>query len=286
MRETTKACFNPALAFAALALCATFACNSNPTSPSADFAGPSSQGGASGATLNGTFQRSPSAFRASRTAGADDLTVVVYESRARRTEIASVDVVDDRFTLRGLPDSFLLAFMDGDTEVGNQYFEGIKVNQELDVLLSYDGTSVEVVEVKRTGIDHQPGDGIEIEGSAIRIDTDRTADWSGTLEVDKYLIGTRAAQTSIRKGNRSMTLDELNDGDQVHVRGVFEEVNGVLWVFAHEIKLQEEEDDTSSAKVTICHVPPGNPDNRKTKSVSADAVAAHLAHGDSLGPCP
>lgn len=56
-----------------------------------------------------------------------------------------------------------------------------------------------------------------------------------------------------------MTLDELNDGDQVHVRGVFEEVNGVMWVFAHEIKLQEQEDDTSGVKVTICHIPAGEP---------------------------
>lgn len=274
--------FNPVLAFAALALCATFACNSNPTSPSADFAGPSSQGGASGATLNGTFQGSRSAFRASRTDEADDLTVIVYDSRDRETEIARVDVVNHRFTLRGLPDSFLLVFMDEGRDVGDEYFEGIKVNQELDVLLSYDGTSVEVVEVKRTGIDHQPGDGIEIDGTVTEIGGP-TEEFSGTLRVDKYSIGIRTAQTSIRKGNRSIPFEELEVGDQVHVRGVFEDDP---WVFAHEIKLQEEEDDTSSAKVTICHIPPGNPDNRKTKSVSADAVAAHMAHGDTMGACP
>ena len=38
-------------------------------------------------------------------------------------------------------------------------------------------------------------------------------------------------------------------------------------------------------RVTICHVPPGNPNNRHTITVSASAVPAHLAHGDSLGPC-
>jgi hypothetical protein len=38
-------------------------------------------------------------------------------------------------------------------------------------------------------------------------------------------------------------------------------------------------------KVTICHVPPGNPDNQHTISVGASAVAAHLAHGDYLGEC-
>ncbi|MFY9824868.1 MAG: calcium-binding EGF-like domain-containing protein [Thermoanaerobaculia bacterium] len=39
------------------------------------------------------------------------------------------------------------------------------------------------------------------------------------------------------------------------------------------------------AKVTICHVPPGNPDNAHTISVSPNAVPAHLAHGDYLGEC-
>ena len=38
-------------------------------------------------------------------------------------------------------------------------------------------------------------------------------------------------------------------------------------------------------KVDICHVPPGNPGNAHTISVSQSAVAAHLAHGDSLGAC-
>jgi len=39
-------------------------------------------------------------------------------------------------------------------------------------------------------------------------------------------------------------------------------------------------------KVEICHVPPGNPGNAHTIRVSQSAVPAHLAHGDSLGPCP
>lgn len=38
-------------------------------------------------------------------------------------------------------------------------------------------------------------------------------------------------------------------------------------------------------KVLICHIPPGNPENRHTICVSINAVPAHLAHGDYLGPC-
>ena len=39
-------------------------------------------------------------------------------------------------------------------------------------------------------------------------------------------------------------------------------------------------------KVTICHIPPSKPSKAKTQCVSQNAVAAHLAHGDLLGPCP
>ena len=38
-------------------------------------------------------------------------------------------------------------------------------------------------------------------------------------------------------------------------------------------------------KVTICHIPLGNPDNPQTICVDADAVPAHLAHGDYEGEC-
>ena len=39
-------------------------------------------------------------------------------------------------------------------------------------------------------------------------------------------------------------------------------------------------------KVTICHFPPGNPDNAHTIVVGAPAVPAHLElHGDTLGEC-
>jgi hypothetical protein len=45
-------------------------------------------------------------------------------------------------------------------------------------------------------------------------------------------------------------------------------------------------DDQYEEKVFICHIPPGNPENAHTISVSVNAVPAHLAHGDSEGACP
>jgi len=40
------------------------------------------------------------------------------------------------------------------------------------------------------------------------------------------------------------------------------------------------------SQVTLCHKPPGNPQNAHTITVGQSAVQAHLNHGDSLGPCP
>jgi len=38
-------------------------------------------------------------------------------------------------------------------------------------------------------------------------------------------------------------------------------------------------------KVVVCHIPPGDPSNAHEICISANAVLAHLAHGDKLGPC-
>ncbi|MDH5367452.1 MAG: hypothetical protein OEW67_10725, partial [Cyclobacteriaceae bacterium] len=38
-------------------------------------------------------------------------------------------------------------------------------------------------------------------------------------------------------------------------------------------------------KITICHIPPGNPDNPQTIRISEKAWPAHEAHGDSRGEC-
>jgi hypothetical protein len=38
-------------------------------------------------------------------------------------------------------------------------------------------------------------------------------------------------------------------------------------------------------KITICHIPPGNPSNAHSITISINALPAHLAHGDSIGEC-
>jgi hypothetical protein len=43
--------------------------------------------------------------------------------------------------------------------------------------------------------------------------------------------------------------------------------------------------ELAQAKITICHLPPGNPANAQTITVGEPAVRAHLAHGDAIGAC-
>jgi hypothetical protein len=42
---------------------------------------------------------------------------------------------------------------------------------------------------------------------------------------------------------------------------------------------------SANQKAEICHVPPGNPANAHTITISENAVRAHLAHGDYRGAC-
>lgn len=47
------------------------------------------------------------------------------------------------------------------------------------------------------------------------------------------------------------------------------------------------ENDDAWGMTTICHIPPGNPENEHTIIVGAPAVTMHVGnHGDCLGPCP
>ena len=59
----------------------------------------------------------------------------------------------------------------------------------------------------------------------------------------------------------------------------------VLYQDQYQYQIQSST-ETQSGKVVICHAPPGNPKNRRTLEIGQSAVAAHLAHGDTLGPCP
>src|SRR3972149_10922513 len=228
------------LAFAAAA------CDFSPTSPFEGF------GGEQGATLNGQFRQPGGAARTQLGAGSpllastalsvtpqgEPVAVIVLDSNGN--EIARVNIVNGAFTLRGLPESFSLRFVDETgAQVGeDMLFEGVKPNQEIDIVVAMRNGSVVLLEERRTGIGHDGASGIEIEGTATNImfsDDPMT----GSLYVNGYHILTRAAETSIRQGDRSLTPGALTEGDRVHARGVFEGAG----VFAYAIKLQDEEED-------------------------------------------
>lgn len=48
----------------------------------------------------------------------------------------------------------------------------------------------------------------------------------------------------------------------------------------------ENDESKGRRKVTICHIPPGNPAGMRTIRISPAALKAHLSHGDFIGECP
>jgi len=44
-------------------------------------------------------------------------------------------------------------------------------------------------------------------------------------------------------------------------------------------------DNDDEKKVLVCHIPPSNPENAHTISISKNALQTHLDHGDVLGKC-
>jgi hypothetical protein len=291
--------------FVAVALSfAAASCDFSPTSPFSGFSGEE------GATLHGQFRPSDVAAIAQQTAGstyhaqtalttaseAEPVRVIVLASAGSESagsEIGSVDIVDGSFTLRGLPETFYLRFVDANGKrVGKDMrFEGVKPNQEIDIVVAVVDGKVVLLQEKRTGIDHEGARGIELEGTAQNIVIFSSDDpMTGSLNVTGYGydILTRAAETSIRKGNRSLTLEDLDEGDKVHVRGVFEGDD----VFAYEIKLQEEIEDEDATSPKACNVrDPEKPNHilvchgGRTLSIAPSAWADHHGHGDGCGPC-
>jgi LysM repeat protein len=89
-------------------------------------------------------------------------------------------------------------------------------------------------------------------------------------------------QTLVRTGDLVVTGD-LKDGSMVRYQFCVDE-QGQSKIGSVTVVYQMEE--LPQAKAVICHYPPGNPGNRHTIEVGQPAVPAHLAHGDTLGPCP
>ena len=53
---------------------------------------------------------------------------------------------------------------------------------------------------------------------------------------------------------------------------------GLVWFYVPGAMAQQ-------SRVEVCHIPPGNPENAHTITISENALEAHLDHGDHLGAC-
>lgn len=60
----------------------------------------------------------------------------------------------------------------------------------------------------------------------------------------------------------------------------------LAFVIAAPIAFAKSDKDDEEAQATICHYPPGNPENAQTLTIGVSALDAHLTeHGDTLGAC-
>lgn len=214
-------------------------CSYNPTAPFDGF-----NGEGSGVVLTGQIvgQSTGQALHA-LSAGTDTLTVVVVDQNG--AEAGRLEVVNGTFTLRGLPQGrFTVEFYQGADKIGSLSFDGVLPNQEIAIVVEVDGATVRLLDEKRTGIGH--GD-VELEGIARSIQVEGDP-MTGSLRVNGQLVRTRASETAIRKGNTRLTLADLESGDRVHVKGVWETgADGSQYVFALEILLQEESTDSGGS---------------------------------------
>jgi hypothetical protein len=123
----------------------------------------------------------------------------------------------------------------------------------------------------------KPG-GVKVIGTILQITTENQA----AIELNNKLIGGVSYtpirggfqfefQLNSRGGEREFNLEVLATNDAGSV------TKSCLLILKEETGGNE--------KITICHTPPGSPDNSQTIEIPLSAWPAHLAHGDSKGEC-
>ena len=234
------------------------------------------------AIVVGKVQAAPGPVKASTVpmAAGDPIVVSVQELPGVSVQVAA----DGSFTLRGLPaGSFTLVFTQAGGVIGTLVFSEVAVNQQITITVQLQGTELVLVDEDRRGI----GDaGIELEGPVQNVVTLAPAGDSTFVIAGRTVIA-RPGVTAIRKGTARLTVNDVTAGTQVHVKGT--RIEGSTDVLAYEIKIQVAESGGggggTDAKITICHIPPGNPGAKHTISISESAWPAHQAHGDTMGSC-
>lgn len=218
------------------------------------------------------------ATTAAKAAG-DPIEVHVQSDPDIKTTVGA----DGTFTLRGLPEgSFTLVFTQGGAQIGMLTFQEVAANQQITIHVQLVDTELVLVDEDRRGIGHA---GIELEGPVQNVIVLNPSADSRFVIAGRSVIA-RPGVTAIRQGTERKTVEDVTAGKQVHVKGTtLEDSTDIL---AYEIKLQGATDAGTGEekKITICHIPPGNPGKAKTLTIGASAWPAHQGHGDKEGACP
>ena len=133
---------------------------------------------------------------------------------------------------------------------------------------------------------------VTLETELVHADEEEEVELKGKLTDNKdgtFDLETEDGTETISTDENTVIDDGLSlsdlDGLEVEVEAVL--IDGVL--FATEIEFEEEEEVEERSfgdKITICHIPPGNPSKAHTITVgSENAVNKHLAHGDVMDSC-
>ena len=211
----------------------------------------------------------------------EPIEVAVVELPGSRVAVGA----DGSFTLRGLPAAgFTLVFTQAGATIGTLAFGRVAANKQITITVEVVGGEVVLVDEDRRGIGHA---GIELEGLVENVLALDPAGDSRFMIAGRVVIA-RPAVTAIREGTTPKTVADVTAGRRVHVKGTA--IEGNTDVLAYEIKLQGPATPTpgtpvAEEKVTICHIPPGNPSKKQTLSIGASAWPAHQGHGDTQGPC-
>ena len=220
---------------AVLAVAFLVGCGSDsslPTSANLDSALASGGGGVSlTGTVLGVSAGSSTSASVRTVRGPEPVVVTVREAPQITTAVGA----DGTFTLRGLPTgAFTLDFTQGNVALGSLRFPSVLPNQQITITVDVSSGSAELVSERRTGIGH--GD-IEIEGPVEQVvSLDPAGD--SRFVIDEYTVIARPGVTAIREGGTARTVADVTEGRQVHVKGVWEDDDGLQVVVAHEIILQ------------------------------------------------
>jgi hypothetical protein len=119
---------------------------------------------------------------------------------------------------------------------------------------------------------------------------------SGAVSRDAALAGGSFATVGAAF-DRAVQLAQqgARGGEANEVKDVLDAINNGQALAACDTGEEEEDVPPSPAppteppptggKLTICHIPPGNPAARHTITISSSAWPAHKAHGDTMGAC-